>query len=362
MAEGKCLPCSGVSGRTAAVYSCPSLGHHRIHSRVKIRGLKRGFVGASVVCEATRRNPDFSRSNRQGGVSRNRNRSNGGRDSFENFEDDMLSSKNGPLVSLSSSPKFQATSAPGPREKEIVELFRKVQARLRERAASKEEKKAEASRDHGREKNTVDSLLKLLKKHSAEQGKRDSGGGRGKDLSSDHLQEHNQHDGAQISKISDLDNSPKVESEEANISFTPRPRSSFQRRSPVPRVKYQPVSDNEEDFNVVPVDSGNNENNQDQIDLKLDDEPELESDSESDLDPKDELFFPDIGIAELSEDDSHGSEQNDNDESVEEQEVVQHDDLSALKVTELRALAKSRGVKGFSKMKKGELLELLTVS
>ncbi|KAJ1417468.1 Rho termination factor, N-terminal [Sesbania bispinosa] len=336
--EGKCLPYSGVSGRTAAIYSCPSLA---------------------------RRSPDFSRQNKHG-LSKSRNRNNDGRDSFENFEEDMFSSKNGPLVSLSSSPKFQATSSPGPREKEIVELFRKVQARLRERAAIKEEKKVEASRGHGKEKSTVDSLLKLLKKHSVEQVKRSSGGdgstsggGRGKDLSLDQLQESSQYDGAQSTKISDLDSAPKDESQEVNISVT-RPRSSFQRRSPVPRVRYQPISHNNDDVNVVPVDSEDNENNQDQLDLKLDDEPE--PDSESDIDSKDELFFPDMGIAELSEDDSHDSEQTYNDESVEEQLEGQHEDLSALKLSELRALAKSRGLKGFSKMKKSELMELLTES
>ncbi|KAJ1397836.1 Rho termination factor, N-terminal [Sesbania bispinosa] len=361
--EGKCLPYSGVYGRTAAIYSCPSLGHHRIHSRVKIRGLKCGSAGASFVC-AARRSPDFSRQNKHG-LSKSRNRNNDGRDSFENFEEDMFSSKNGPLVSLSSSPKFQATSSPGPREKEIVELFRKVQARLRERAAMKEEKKVEASRGHGKEKSTVDSLLKLLKKHSVEQVKRSSGGdgstsggGRGKDLSLDQLQESSQYDGAQSTKISDFDSTPKDESQEVNISVT-RPRSSFQRRSPVPRVRYQPVSHNN-DVNVVPVGSEDNENNQDQLDLKLDDEPE--PDSESDIDSKDELFFPDMGIAELSEDDSHDSEQTYNDESVEEQLEGQHEDLSALKLSELRALAKSRGLKGFSKMKKSELMELLTES
>ncbi|XP_061375308.1 rho-N domain-containing protein 1, chloroplastic-like [Gastrolobium bilobum] len=355
MPEGRCLPCSGVSGRTAAAYSCSSLGYYRIHSHVKIRGLKCGSVGASFVCEA-KRNPDFSWQNKNR-LSRSRNRSNEGRDGFENFEEDMLSSKNGPLASLSTSGKYQATAAPGPREKEIVELFRKVQARLRERAAIKEEKKVETSRGQGKENSTVDSLLKLLKKHSVEQVKRSSGGGRGKDFSLDQLQESNQFNGERSTKFSDLGSAPKDESLEANISVA-RPRSSFQRRSPVPRVKYQPVSNNEDDMNVVPMSSGDGESDQDQIGLKLDDEPE--PDSEPDLDPKDELFFPDMGIAELSEDDSHDSEQTYNDESVEEQLVVRHEDLSALKLPELRALAKSRGLKGFSKMKKGELMELLS--
>ncbi|RDX78327.1 Rho-N domain-containing protein 1, chloroplastic [Mucuna pruriens] len=350
MAEGKCLPCSGVSGRTAAVYSYSSLGHHKIHSHVRIRGLKCGFRGASVVCEA-KRNPDFSRQNKHG-PSRSRNRNNDGRDSFESFDEDMFSLKNGPPVSLSTSGKFQATSAPGPREKEIVELFRKVQARLRERAASKEEKKVEASRVQSKENNTVDSLLKLLKKHSVEQVKRSSGAGRGKDFTSDQLQESNQ------SQISDLLSAPKHESQESNVA---RPRSNFQRRSPIPRVKHQPVANNEDedDMNAVAVvGSENTENNQDQIDLKLDDE--LDPDSESDIDSKDELFFPTIGIAELSEDDD--SEHTYNDDSVEEQPAVQHEDLSSLKLSELRALAKSRGLKGFSKMKKSDLMELLTES
>ncbi|KAK7355929.1 hypothetical protein VNO80_15194 [Phaseolus coccineus] len=357
MTEGKCLPCSGVSGRTAAVYSYSSLGHHIIHSHVKVRGLKCGFRGASFLCEA-KRNPDFSRQNKHG-HSRGRNRTNDGRDSFESFDDDMFSLKNGPPLSLSTSGKFHSTSAPGPREKEIVELFRKVQARLRERAASKEEKKVEASRVQTKDNSTVDSLLKLLKKHSVEQVKRSSGGARGNDLSSDQLQDSNQYDGGRNTKFSDFDSTPKEEPQEGHVSSSvTRPRSSFQRRSPVPRVKYQPVPINEDDMNVLPVGSEDGENSHDQIDLKHDDEPE--PDSELDIDSKDELFFPNIGIAALSEDDEF--EQTNNDESVEEQPAVQHEDLSALRLSELRVLAKSRGLKGFSKMKKSDLLELLTES
>ncbi|XP_019430140.1 PREDICTED: rho-N domain-containing protein 1, chloroplastic-like isoform X4 [Lupinus angustifolius] len=418
MSEGRCLPCSGVSGRTAAVYTCSSLSHCRIHSHVKIRGLKCVSVGASFVCKA-RRNPDFSRQHKHGS-SRNTNRHNEGRDSFENFEDDMLSLKNGPLVSLSASGKSQATAVPGPREKEIVELFRKVQAKLRERAATKEQKKVEASPGKGKESGTVDSLLKLLKKHSNEQQKKSSGGGRGKDSSFDGSQESiqyngrrstkfsdldnapkessgggrgkdssldgsqesSQYNGRRSTKFSDLDNAPKGESQESNISSVTRPRSSFQRRSPVPRVKLQPVSYDDENRNVVPPSSEVRGNDHDQRDLKLnhkegpgsepDIDHDLEPDSLPDLDqesdhdsepvllPKDDLFFPDREIDDLSDDDS---EHIDNEEhAVEEELVVQHEDLSALKLPELRSLAKSRGLKGFSKMKKDNLVELLTRS
>ncbi|XP_019430141.1 PREDICTED: rho-N domain-containing protein 1, chloroplastic-like isoform X5 [Lupinus angustifolius] len=380
MSEGRCLPCSGVSGRTAAVYTCSSLSHCRIHSHVKIRGLKCVSVGASFVCKA-RRNPDFSRQHKHGS-SRNTNRHNEGRDSFENFEDDMLSLKNGPLVSLSASGKSQATAVPGPREKEIVELFRKVQAKLRERAATKEQKKVEASPGKGKESGTVDSLLKLLKKHSNEQQKKSSGGGRGKDSSLDGSQESSQYNGRRSTKFSDLDNAPKGESQESNISSVTRPRSSFQRRSPVPRVKLQPVSYDDENRNVVPPSSEVRGNDHDQRDLKLnhkegpgsepDIDHDLEPDSLPDLDqesdhdsepvllPKDDLFFPDREIDDLSDDDS---EHIDNEEhAVEEELVVQHEDLSALKLPELRSLAKSRGLKGFSKMKKDNLVELLTRS
>jgi len=42
-----------------------------------------------------------------------------------------------------------------------------------------------------------------------------------------------------------------------------------------------------------------------------------------------------------------------------EEETAKDEDLSALKLVELRAIAKSRGLKGISKMKKVELVTLL---
>lgn len=357
MPDRRCISCLGVSGKTAVVYYCSSRGDHKIHPHVNFKGLK-----CSVVCGA-RRNPDISRQNKHG-FSRNRNRHNEGKGSFENFEEDMLSSKNGPLSSLStfSIPKSQATAAPGPKEKEIVELFRKVQARLQERAAIKEEKKVEASQGQGRDNGTVDSLLKLLRKHSVEQVKRNSGNGRGKDLSLDQLQDSGHYNEGQSSRFSDLDGTSKDdEPEEAKPPSVVRPRSKFQRRSPIARVKYQPVSHDVEDVNTAPLSSEVGEKNQDKTDLDLMPDHDLEPDSELELDPKDELFSQDVGIAELSEDEMNDSEETyNNEEDGEEQQVVRHEDLSSLKLTELRALAKSRGLKGFSKMKKGELMELLS--
>ncbi|CAK8571763.1 unnamed protein product [Lathyrus sativus] len=345
--EGKCFPCSRVYGKTTAVFSCPSIGRHRIRSHVKIGGLKPGSLAASFVCEASK-NPYFSRQNNNRNVpSRDRNRNNDGRDIFENFEEDMLSSKNGSLESVSSG-KFQATSSPGAKEREIVELFKKVQAHLRDRASSvKEEKKIESPHRHVKEKSendAVDSLLKLLRKHSVQQAKKSSGEDNGEDHNSDQLQESNQYDGVQSTNSFDSNNSPKDESRDANVASVTRPRSVFKKKSPVPRV------------NVEPIVREDNVNNRHQIDLKPEDEPEPEPEpkSEIDLDTKDELFFP-----ELSEDDSHDAELTFNDESVEEELDVQTEDLSALKLSELRAIAKSRGLKGYTKMKKVDLIELL---
>lgn len=69
----------------------------------------------------------------------------------------------------------------------------------------------------------------------------------------------------------------------------------------------------------------------------------------------------------MLEDETSGPEENVDDDDDEEEEddedkeqLIEQRDLSACKLPELRALAKSQGMKGFSKMKKAELLELLS--
>lgn len=359
VSEGRFHPCSGVSGRTISAFSCSSQGYHRIHSRVEIGGLKCSSRGACAyfVCRS-RRDPGSSSRQNKNGFSRSRKWLNDRRHSFEDFEEDMLSSKNGALGSHSSTPKHQDNVVPRPREKEVIALFKKVQARLRERATIKEEKKVEASQGQN---GSVDSLLKLLRKHSAEQvNKRSNVGGRDKKISLDQLQDGDQDldNENQSTKFSDLDGTPNNEAQETNISLVARPPSNFQRRSPIPRLRYQPVSYVDNDDNAVPLSDVIIEKVQDQIGMKLDPEPEHESEQE--LDPKDEIFFPEMGIKDMAEDNSLNSEQIYDDEHGEDQQVELHEDLSMLKLSELRVLAKSRGLKGFSKMKKGVLLELLT--
>ncbi|KAJ0261914.1 ATP binding / ATPase [Hirschfeldia incana] len=338
-----------------------------------VRIEKRAYAPKKIssVCRASssghrRNNPDFSRNNRNG-FRGNRNRRNEDRDGLDGggggLEDsEMLSSKNGPVFSLSSSPKFQATSSPGPREKEIVDLFRKVQAQLRARAAAKKEDKKteEASKGQGgKETETVDSLLKLLRKHSGEQSKKNvSNFDSEKQLQGDDDAER------QVHSSNHFDSGNR----DHNATRFTRPASSFRRNSPVPRHKPQSSYSGEASFDEASSYSVTWTQKKDQVDSR--DEPEYEPEPvyehesepglgllESEPELKPESFYNeededhDVIVDELSDDD---------DESVNaEEETEKDEDLSALKLIELRAIAKSRGLKGISKMKKAELLNLL---
>ncbi|KAJ6412174.1 hypothetical protein OIU84_005269 [Salix udensis] len=242
-------------------------------------------------------------------------------------ESDLLTSKNGSLLSFSGTPKFQATATTGPREEEIVELFRKVQTQLRERAAAKEDIKVEAS-----------------------QGKENGAYKKAKSTSSF--------------------NSSKKERNntlEPNNSFS-RPPSNFRRKSPVPQVKFQPIYSGEDLVNSASHLNLNGEKkNQFEIlpdtteELELDTEIEPEEEPELDSEQEPESSFPAGDVFdELSERESSDIENVD--EGGEKHQLTEHEDLSSLKLPELRVLARSRGVKGFSRMKKGELVELLSGS
>lgn len=364
--DGRCLQCSGVSGRAMTVNPCSPGFFSSFNSQVNIGSLKCTSTGASYLCKASssggyRRNPDFSRQNRNG-FSRGRNRQKDERDSYENLEEsEMLSSKNGPFLSLSNSPKFQATASPGPREKEIVELFRKVQAQLRERAAVKEEKKSEGMQGKSKENETVDSLLKLLRKHS-EQAKRSSSGGNSKDFVLDQPEQNGHYNRVKNTGPFDSYSSLKDDTQESAASFS-RPVSNFQRKSPVPRLKYQPVYSDKDTVNSGLHVNSSWKRKKHQSETVSTPESELESVPEPDhiiepeLEPNQEPEF-----VQLLENESLVIDNalDDDDENEDEEQLIEHRDLSGWKLTELRALAKSRGLKGFSKMKKSDLVDLLS--
>lgn len=381
--EGRCLSFYGISGRTVVLPPCLSRVDCKIHLQVKIGSLKCDSRRVSFVCKATsggnRRNPDFSRQSKHG--FRGRNRQNEERDSFDSLDDsEILPSKNGPLFSLSNSPKFQATAAPGPREKEIVELFRKVQAQLRERAAAKEDRKIETSQGQGKASETVDSLLKLLRKHSVEQGKRQSSTNSSQDFNSDHGELNGKYSEDKNTSFFDSRSKMRDEVQEHNNSSPlTRPASNFQRRSPVPQSRYQSVYSSESALNTVSYSNTSVRRKKNQVEthreptykpvadpqpevaLGLESEPEAEPEPE----PEPESIYQDEDIAVAVPDivsSDFGDGDNDEDEDGKEEHRIEDGDLNALKLPELRALAKSRGAKGFSKMKKSELVDLLSAT
>lgn len=315
----------------------------------------------SFICNANssggqRRNPDFSRQNRQG-FSRNKNRHNEDQSGADGFEDsEVFSSKNGvsgpPPSFLSGSvpPKFLSAATPGPREREIVEIFRKVQAQLRERAAQKEEKKVDDSQGHNKQNETVDSLLKLLRKHSVQHGKSTTNNRNNRDFVLDHQSEQN-NSFTEDKSPKDLNNRAKNEVQTTETqSF--RPASNFQKRSPVPSFKYKPILTGEESFSREPYTRANGKKKEAIQEPELTPVVKIESDVESEaFDEFDESSDDEASDIEDTADEIDDSE---------ETNVIESIDLSGMKLVELREVAKSRGIKGFSRLKKQELLELLT--
>ncbi|WOL11098.1 SAP-like protein BP-73 [Canna indica] len=345
--HGKCLPVPGIfRGAILSSYSCNEeqkwfYGTRGLLKSVSSHSSKR----ISLTCNAgpNKWNPDFSR--QQKGSSRGRNRQYQEPEQPESAEElDFVSSKNGSLFSLSSNSKPLATATPGQREKEIVELFRKVQAQLRERAAIKEDKKIETSQQGQGERGTVDSLLKLLRKHSVSQKKKSSPED---EFSVDQLEKSETFEDEQNLNIFGPDDSKPEESHEPGPLPATRPASNFRRKSPVPRMKFQAVFSAEEDTKTAPSKSrGRRKKN-----ANKESEAALQVDSVV-LDGQDELTL------------DNPLEASGSDETAEElKESSAADispDLSSLKLSELRDLAKSRGVKGYSKLKKKELVELLS--
>ncbi|KAL7590352.1 hypothetical protein Lser_V15G39037 [Lactuca serriola] len=350
--DGRCL-------RLSTISPCPSCKDYIKFPQVKV--LSSGYTSRgtiSFICNANssgqRRNPDFSRQNRQG-YSRNKNRNTEDRDGIDGFEDsEPFTSKNGPSFlsnSSSPSPKFHSAATPGPREREIVEIFRKVQAQLRERAAQKEEKKVEDSQSqgHNKQNETVDSLLKLLRKHSVQHGKSNSTNNsrNNRDFVLDHNPDHNNTSFSEDKNLKDLNS-------ETSVIQSFRPASNFQRRSPVPKFKYRPILSGQETEEAI-----NEPDPIPEIKMETGPGPEPEPEVES------EVVYGIGGFDESSDDEASDIEDtadddDDDDDDNEEVNVIEDNDLSSMKLVELRAVAKSRGIKGMSRLKKQELLELLS--
>uniref|UniRef100_A0ACD5Z9K6 Uncharacterized protein n=1 Tax=Avena sativa TaxID=4498 RepID=A0ACD5Z9K6_AVESA len=351
----------------------------------------------SLVCGASPnnhrpRNPDISRQQKRGSA-RGKSKPYQERDESENndeFDSDTVFSKNGPPISLTNNSRPQATSAPGEREKEIVELFKRVQAQLRARGKGREDKKPEPAKSQG-ERGSVDSLLNLLRKHSVDQRRKSSDE---KEQSFDQTWRNNDSSGnKQSSRIFGT----KTDAREGQKPAPPpasyqRPPSSFRRRSPVPGVKFQLVTNPDAD-----ADAGTKSivNGKTDAVLKAKTPAVVEEETAPDGPDPSPLYEPDFVIEEpedASVDDDFAVSDDESDpldtdellladepsEFVEHLEIsdvtdslASHDDglestpvevsdLSSLKVTELRELAKSRGLRGYSKMKKSELVAVLS--
>ncbi|XP_047078504.1 SAP-like protein BP-73 [Lolium rigidum] len=331
------------------------------------------------------RNPDISRQQKRGSA-RGKSKPYQERDDTENndeFDSDTAFSKNGPPISLTSNSRPQATSVPGEREKEIVELFKRVQTQLRARGKGREDKKPEPAKSQG-ERGSVDSLLNLLRKHSVDQRRKTSDE---KEQSFDQTWRNNDSGNKQNSRIFGTKNDAQEVQKPPPATFQ-RPPSSFRRRSPVPGVKFQLVTNPDADAGAGAKSIVNGK--ADAV-LKAKTPPVVEEETAPDgPDSSVPLYEPDSVIEEpedasldefvVSDDESDPLDTDEllADEYVEHLEIsdvtdsissqdnglesspAEVSDLSSLKVTELRELAKSRGLRGYSKMKKSELVSVLS--
>ncbi|XP_044952662.1 SAP-like protein BP-73 [Hordeum vulgare subsp. vulgare] len=346
-----------------------------------------GPLTVSLVCGASPnnhrpRNPDISRQQKRGSSSRGKSKPFQERDDSENndeFDSDTVSSKNGPPISLTSNSRPHATSAPGEREKEIVELFKRVQAQLRARGKGREDKKPEPAKSQG-ERGSVDSLLNLLRRHSVDQKRKSSDE---KEQNFDQTWRSSDSGNKQSSRIFGTKNDTQEGQKPPPATFQ-RPPSSFRRRSPVPGVKFQLVTN--PDAGAKPVVNGMTEAG---LEAKAPLEEEIAPDGPDSVSPYepdsviasegaslDDFVVPDdeSDLLDTSEPDDYLEPLDDVDDDVDDvaDSSASHDDsqegspsvevsdLSSLKVTELRELAKSRGLRGYSKMKKSDLVALLS--
>ncbi|XP_040383460.1 SAP-like protein BP-73 [Oryza brachyantha] len=334
----------------------------------------------SLVCSANpnnhrSRNLDITRQQKVGSA-RRKSKSYQEKDDSENiydFDTDIMSSRNGPPISLTSNSRPQATSVPGEREKEIVELFKRVQSQLRARGKGRDEKKPEPTKAQG-ERGSVDSLLNLLRKHSVDQRRKSSDE---KEQSVDQTRRSNESGNKQNSSIF-IKNDTQEEQKKPQPAAFKRPSSNFRRRSPVPGVKFQLVTSVDAERATNNINDAVEETKATLENKVAADEPDSLSTYQPDsVIPPENLYLGDVGL--ISDDETGASDTDEPNGEYDEPSLqipnvpiadescdmslepsTGSSDLSSLKVTELRELAKSQGIKGYSKMKKNDLVEVLS--
>ncbi|AQK55653.1 Rho-N domain-containing protein 1 chloroplastic [Zea mays] len=338
-----------------------------------------GPIRVSLVCSASPnhhrpRISDISQLQKEGS-SRGKGRSYQDKDDSENideYDSDIMFSRNGPPISLASTSRPQDTSAPGEREMEIVELFKRVQALLRARVKGRE-KKPEPAKVHG-ERGSVDSLIKLLRKHSVDQRRKSSDE---KEQNFGVMRRSNDSGNRRGSTIFGTKSDIQEEQKKQPPAPFKRPASNFRRRSPVPGVKFQPVINVDVDTDADRKSMRNNVADAVQMAKTALDERTAtdEPDYMSPYEPDSVIEAENISLDDLDDisDDDEESDAGEPDNEYPElsleiadvtdiDELHESSDLSSLKVAELRELAKSRGIKGYSKTKKNELIEVLSSS
>uniref|UniRef100_A0A0E0CW93 Rho termination factor-like N-terminal domain-containing protein n=2 Tax=Oryza meridionalis TaxID=40149 RepID=A0A0E0CW93_9ORYZ len=364
---------SWVSGRTLPAYHGDNrflLGACFLSKLPMLRPMKLSLVCSANPNNHRSRSSDITR-HQKGGSARRKSKPYQEKDDSENtdeFDTDIMSSKNGPPISLTSNSRPQATSVPGEREKEIVELFKRVQAQLRARGKGKEEKKPEQAKAQG-ERGSVDSLLNLLRKHSVDQRRKS---GDEKEQSVDQTKRSNESGNKQNSSIF-ITNDTQEEQKKPHPAAFKRPASNFRRRSPVPNVKFHPVTNVDAERVINNINDAVQEAKPTLENKAATDEP----DSVSTFEPNSVIEPENLSLDDLDHISDDEPDASDTDEPSGEYDEPSlqipsvpiidesHDttlksslggpDLSTLKVTELRELAKSRGIKGYSKMKKNDL-------
>lgn len=167
--------------------------------------------------------------------------------------------------------------------------------------------------------------------------------------------------------------SPRTVREEPQETKRPsfsRPVSNSQRRSPVPPIRYEPIVSSGESFDSVSYSDLDEKSGETHSEPDLGAEAEFDFESDMDLtsEEEEEEEEEELETAVLSETDlvnGHAAEFS----AVKEDNVNERDaekqhpelkDLKAMKLGELREVARARGMKGYSKLKKSELLGLLS--